>query len=175
MAREERITADVTMLEMLTPPNLNLLWPIQGLSFIEIPEPEINQYRALYHAVGDEHYWVNRKRLTDLQLSALLYHPENYVTQLWKGDECIGFTEYHARHFPQIEIVFVGLVASETGKGLGRAMLSHTLQKIWDRNPSRVIIETNTLDHPSALPLYQKIGFRPYNQKRVSIKNSVQL
>ena len=172
MAREERITADVTMLEMLAPPNLNLLWPIRGLSFIEIPEPEIGQYRTLYHAVGDHHFWVNRKRLTDGQLSALLYHPENYVTQLWKGDKCIGFTEYHARHFPQMEIVFVGLVASEIGKGLGRAMLSHTLQKIWHRNPTRVIIETNTLDHSSALPLYQKIGFRPYKRKRVSIKNT---
>ena len=171
MMREEKITADVTMLEMLAPPALNLTWPANGLSFIDITEPEIDQYRALYHAVGDAHFWVNRKRLTDGQLRALLYHPENYVTQLWKGDKCIGFTEYHARHFPQMEIVFVGLVASETGKGLGRAMLSHTLHKIWHRNPSRVIIETNTLDHPSALPLYQKIGFRPYGRKKVSIKN----
>ncbi len=172
MVREERITADVTMLEMLSPPKLNLTWPISGLAFIETPEPEIKQYRAMYHAVGDNHFWVNRKRLTDGQLGALLYHPENYVTQLWKDNECIGFTEYHARHFPQMEIVFVGLLASETGKGLGRAMLSHTLQKIWNRNPTRVIIETNTLDHPSALPLYQKIGFKPYKRKRVSIKNS---
>ena len=93
MAREEKITADVTMLEMLSPPKLNLKWPISGLAFIETPEPEIKQYRAIYHAVGDNHFWVNRKRLTDGQLGALLYHPENYVTQLLKDnldDEPIG-------------------------------------------------------------------------------------
>ncbi len=88
---------------------------------------------------------------------ALLYHPENYVTQLWKDNECIGFTEYHARHFPQMEIVFVGLVA-EQKRTFGRLCHLTPYKKYGTATP-HVIIETNTLDHLSALPLYQKNRF----------------
>lgn len=167
-----KITTHVTMLEMLAPPAPYRSRPENGLVFEETPEPDIREYRELYHEVGHRHHWVNRKKLSDGQLAALLHHPENHVTRVWKNGKCIGFTEYHARHYPQMEIVFVGLIASETGKGYGGAVLAHTLEKIWERNPSRVTIETNTLDHPSALYLYQKFGFSPYRKKTVTLKNA---
>ena len=31
--------------------------------------------------------------------------------------------------------------------------------------PQRITVNTNTLDHPKALPLYQRLGFEPYRQE----------
>ena len=48
-------------------------------------------------------------------------------------------------------------------------MMAHCLNHIKSLNPKRVIIQTCTLDHPSALRLYQKLGFAAYNRKQVEI------
>ncbi|TIX52655.1 MAG: GNAT family N-acetyltransferase, partial [Mesorhizobium sp.] len=36
----------------------------------------------------------------------------------------------------------------------------------WSHGPRRVTVQTCTLDHPAALPLYQKLGFAPVAQKK---------
>ena len=168
---KKTIETEVTFLEMTFPPVLETRWPEPDLSFEEIPFPDIDSYRTLYHQVGEPHYWVNRRHLTRKQLTALLHHPENRGYYLRRAGALIGFTEVNARRFPQMEIVFVGLIPTETGKGLGRAILMETLKQIWERQPQRVIIETNTLDHPAAMTLYQQVGFAPYDSRTVVIQD----
>jgi hypothetical protein len=48
-------------------------------------------------------------------------------------------------------------------------MLERVIDYIYTRAPSRIIIQTCTLDHPSALPLYQRRGFTPVGRKQVTI------
>ena len=88
---------------------------------------------------------------------------------LYRGLKAIGFVELNLRFFPEIEIVFVGLVRVELGLGLGKKLVHAALHEILKNNPKRVIIQTCTLDHPRALPLYQRFGFRPYDRKEVVI------
>ena len=50
------------------------------------------------------------------------------------------------------------------GLGLGRWFLLQAIEAAWNLNPLKVTVNTCTLDHPAALPLYQKLGFVPVNQ-----------
>jgi hypothetical protein len=47
------------------------------------------------------------------------------------------------------------------GLGLSRWFLGCAIRTAWEVKPDVVSIETCTLDHPAALPLYQKMGFMP--------------
>jgi hypothetical protein len=51
------------------------------------------------------------------------------------------------------------------GKRLGYFFLYHTCLNAWLEPISRLTINTCTLDHPRALPLYQRLGFRPYDRQ----------
>ncbi len=161
----------VTHLEM-TPPFLpakpDVGWP-DDLSFARETDISVAAYRGLYDDVGRQWHWVNRRLLTDRQLSAIIHHPATEIFTLKRLDQPIGFVELNFKLFPQVEIVFVGLVAKAIGEGLGSLMLQQAISYIYSRAPSRVIIQTCTLDHPAALPLYQRYGFTPIGRKQVTI------
>jgi len=161
----------VTHLEMV-PPFLpaapDACWP-DGISFTRETDISLAAYRALYDDVGRQWHWVNRRLLTDRQLSAIIHHPATEIFTLKRRDRAIGFVELNFKLFPQVEIVFVGLVNDAIGKGLGSQMLQQAISYIYSRAPSRIIIQTCTLDHPSALPLYQSFGFTPVGRKQVTI------
>ena len=45
------------------------------------------------------------------------------------------------------------------GRGLGKFFLSEAIFAAWAHKPEKVGIETNTLDSPRAIIMYQKAGF----------------
>ena len=163
----------VTHLEMI-PPFLPAApdsgWP-DGLAFARETDISVAAYRALYDDVGRQWHWVNRRVLTNRQLSAIIHHPATEIFTLKARDRAIGFVELNFKLFPQVEIVFVGLVADAIGEGLGSLMLQRAISYIYSRAPSRIIIQTCTLDHPAALPLYQRYGFTPIGRKQVTIND----
>ena len=66
----------------------------------------------------------------------------------------------------QVELAYFGLLPSFVGRGVGGALLTEAIRRAWALGPQRVWVHTCTLDHPAALPNYQKRGFRIYDQKR---------
>ena len=63
----------------------------------------------------------------------------------------------------------LGLLAG--GYFLGFSLTQLPLGTWLDRHgPRRVIVQTCTLDHPAALPLYQKLGFSPVGQKKEHVR-----
>ena len=44
-------------------------------------------------------------------------------------------------------------------------LLTWAIDTAWSHGPERVWVNTNTLDHAKALPLYQRCGFQPYKQE----------
>lgn len=166
-----RLQTIVTHLEMAAPlavAESAVTWP-EGVSFLPERNMAVADYRALYDKVGRKWHWVNRRHLTDKQLAALIHHPATDIFVLRQNGEALGYIELNSKLFPQIEIVFVGVVEDAIGRGFGPMMMRHALQHIKQRDPKRVIIQTCTLDHPSALKLYQKLGFSAYNRKQVEI------
>lgn len=145
-----------------------VIWP-DGLSWRKVDHMPLDDYRRLYDEVGRDWHWVNRRHLSDKHLAGIIHHPASAIFVLYRGLKPIGFVELNSRLFPEIEIVFVGLVQVELGLGLGKRMFQAALEEIFRLNAKRIIIQTCTLDHPRALPLYQRFGMRAYDRKQVVI------
>ena len=68
-----------------------------------------------------------------------------------------------------IDLAYFGLMPHCVGHGLGRYLLTAAIEQAWSYAPERLTVNTNTMDHPRALPLYQKLGFLPYRQEEQEI------
>ena len=70
-------------------------------------------------------------------------------------------------HLPDdVELAYFGMMEQAIGQGIGRWFLGAAIEAAWRTGPKTVTVQTCTLDHPAALPLYQKLGFSPVGQKR---------
>ena len=154
----------VTFLEMRAEPLLQVAPPAnQKLMLMRAETPSVGFYRYLYDAVGRNFHWLDRKRLSDLELEAIVRDERVEVWVAYVGGQPAGFFEVDAREAPgDVELMYLGLLPEFHGLGLGKWLLAEAIRACWDRKPERVIVETCTLDGPAALPLYQKFGFTPY-------------
>ncbi|WP_284223807.1 GNAT family N-acetyltransferase, partial [Brevundimonas denitrificans] len=81
-----------------------------------------------------------------------------------------GYAELDFRKFPSVvDLAYFGIMPEFIGMKLGPYLLNWAIEQAWRRNPDLVTVNTCTLDHPKALPLYQRFGFTPYRQREVLI------
>lgn len=150
------------MFERPQQPNLPLPSPLLALQSME---PTVSFYRYLYAAVGGTWKWLDRARWSDQQLLRELRRPELELWVLYHAGTPAGYCELI--HTPgEVNVSYFGLMPEFLGKGLGRLWLGWTLHQAWRDDPKRVWLHTCDLDHPAALPLYQKLGLRPYKEVR---------
>jgi GNAT superfamily N-acetyltransferase len=71
---------------------------------------------------------------------------------------------------PSAELSYFGLMPDFIGRGLGTWLLGTAIETAWARPIERLWVHTNTLDHPRALPNYQRQGFTPYAQEKSLIE-----
>jgi ribosomal protein S18 acetylase RimI-like enzyme len=77
--------------------------------------------------------------------------------------EAAGLCEINKSDVLGSEIVYFGLSPAFQGRGLGPYLLDFALRKHWRTNsPHRVWLHTDTGDHPRALALYKRVGFRVF-------------
>ncbi len=157
-------TVNVTFLEMGGAPRLPARPAPCDLHIAPAANIPVHFYRYLYEVIGQDYMWVNRARLDDRQLSRIIHHADTEVDVLYSSGAPVGFAEMCYRHYPDVELVHFGLIPEATGHGFGRHFLTETIARIWSRCPNRLHVQTSTLDHPAALGLYQKCGFRPFQK-----------
>lgn len=174
--RAPRVRADgrfdvtVTFLEMPARPTRPPARPPSGpkLTLLRAEQPPVHFYRYLYDTIGRDWFWIERKRLTDAALAEIIGHPEVHVYLLLVGGVPAGLGEIDYRPLPgHAAIAYFGLIPDFVGRGLGRFFLEWTIDAAWSRGPEKVILNTCDLDHPGALPLYQKCGFVAVAQKEI--------
>ena len=136
--------------------------PRRPAALMRAVDPPVHFYRYLYALVGDPYNWVSRKRLDDEELAALIKHEDVHIYVLYVDGAPAGFAELDNRQREIADIKFFGLAPDFIGQGLGRYFLINTIENAWGLGPERIRLETCTLDHPAALPLYQKLGFAPF-------------
>lgn len=161
-----QLAAVVTYLEMRQPADLPE--PAAGFAIERLATPDLDRYRRVFRAVGEDWLWFSRLRLSDAELAAILGHPEVDVFLLQAEGRDEGIAELDRRAFPDIEITFFGVTTRLIGRGAGRTLMRHALSAAWAHTPARVFLHTCTLDHPKALTFYQRAGFRAY-RRRVEI------
>jgi GNAT superfamily N-acetyltransferase len=126
-------------------------------------------YRYLYDRVGEAWLWYERRALSDQALAAIVDDERVEIYVLYVDGVPAGYFELDRREVPDIELVYFGLMPEFIGRRLGPYLLSSAIDLAWTYEPRRLWVNTNTLDHPKALPLYQRFGFVPYKREDTSI------
>lgn len=152
----------VTHLEMRARPARVAMPSGPRLALMRAPSIPVAYYRWLYEQVGRPHHWQMRRGLDDAALSAAIHGAEVEIAVLYCDGAPAGFFELGLAGLPEaVEIVYFGLLPDFQGRGLARFFLSEAIQAAFAHDPEKVTLQTNTLDSPRALVLYQKAGFRP--------------
>jgi len=123
----------------------------------------VELYRSLYRGVGENWQWVDRRDWTDDEIRAHLSRPEISLFVARQAGRLAGF--YELRRVPEdssIELAYFGLLPNETGKGLGKHLLSMAVREAFSLGARRVWVHTCSLDHPASLPNYVARGFVPF-------------
>ncbi|HLT01014.1 MAG TPA: GNAT family N-acetyltransferase [Geminicoccaceae bacterium] len=155
----------VTYLEMTAPPTgAPRPAPRGDLEIRRARQPTVSFYRYLYAAVGEPWTWAVRRWLSDAEVAAIIRDPEVEVNVLWAGGVPAGYAELDRRAPPDVELAYFGLMPEFIGQGLGAYLLDWTIRHAWRSRPRRLWLHTCDLDHPRALEVYQRAGFRIYDR-----------
>lgn len=156
----KRVEVTITYLEQAERPVLPApQQPKARLAILRAENPPVHYYRYLYRLVGDPYNWVSRRRVDDETLKKIIHDPSVYIYVLYVDGVPGGFAEIDARGGNVHEIKFFGLAPDFIGRGVGRYFLTNVIDLAWSHGPKRLRLETCSLDHPAALPLYQRMGF----------------
>jgi GNAT superfamily N-acetyltransferase len=139
--------------------------PRAGIDVVHSKKPTLAWYRFLYDAVGRNYDWTSRKKLSDVELAAIVHDPKDEIHVLLVDGVPAGFVELDRRVEGEIEITQFGLISEFIGQGLGQYFLRWAIYKAWSYGPRRIWLHTCSNDHPAALPNYLKAGFALYKEE----------
>ena len=166
-----RIPMVVTFLEMTAKPAaLPPPTPRGKVAMLRAGHPPVHFYRYLYNTIGEPYFWVERRKLSDEALAALIQHPDVELYVLYLDGSPAGMAELDMRDPVTGQLAYFGLMPEAVGKRLGYFFLYHAVMNAWAKPISKLLVNTCTLDHPRALPLYQRMGFVPYSREDRSVE-----
>ena len=150
--------ATVWFLEMHSPPAFAPADKPEAV-FVLLPKPlTAVQYKYYYYHVGFQYNWLDRLVMTEDELLQKINDSrvEIYVMQVNGKDA--GYAEFLFTG-DYTEIVYFGLFPDFVGKGYGKFFLHWVVTKAWAYNPKWIQLNTCSLDHENALPVYKSLGF----------------
>jgi GNAT superfamily N-acetyltransferase len=165
----DTIDITVTYLEMTTPPLNAPSAANDEAQILLVERPTVSFYRYLYETVGEAYLWYERRGLDDETLRRIIHDPGVALYVLYVGGVPAGYSELDGRRHPDVELSYFGLIPEFLGRGLGPYLLRRTIAEAWARKPSRLWVHTCTLDHPSAMDIYRRAGFKPYRREKRTI------
>jgi len=164
----ETIAYTVTFLEMTHRPTAPLP-PVPvgpSLALVAASSPPAEYFLFLYRAVGAEYEWTDWLDRPREDLDAMLAAPEVSLFTLIVDGVPGGFFLLDAREAGVCDLAYFGLAAWATGRRLGAWLLGTAIDAGWDLpGVEKMTVNTNTLDHPRALALYQRMGFAPVRRE----------
>lgn len=138
--------------------------PVSALVAAE--QPPVWYFLCLYDAVGAEYEWTDQHLRPVNELEAFLADPAVTLYTFVRSGWPHGFFVLDGRRPGAVDLAYFGLVPEAIGQGLGFFLLGTAVHMAWDRpGTERLTVNTNSLDHPRALPLYQKAGFVPVRRE----------
>lgn len=134
-----------------------------GTTLVQPDLADLQTFKQLYHAIGDPWLWFGRLQKSDQTMRSILTAPTTTLRYLLDASaQPIGLFEAQQQGDDTLEVSYFGLVPSATGKRIGRALLEQGLAAAWTPAIIKIWLHTCTFDSPSALPFYQKAGFKPF-------------
>lgn len=161
----KRVPMVVTFLKMRGKPSaLPPPQPKGKVAILKAAEPPVHFYRYLYDTVGGPYLWVDRKKIDDAALAEIIHDPSVELFVLYADGNPAGMAEIDLRKKDVGKIAYFGLVPDYIGRRLGYYFLYHSVMNAWCHPIESLLVNTCSLDHPRALPLYQRMGFVPYSR-----------
>ncbi|MEX2298780.1 MAG: GNAT family acetyltransferase [Dongiaceae bacterium] len=165
-----KIPVVITYLEMTQKPaHETLPMPPGKVALLRAEHMPIAMFRYLYGAVGGPWFWWERCLMSDEEIATIIHDPQVELYLLHVDGCPAGYAEIDRRKDGIVNINHLGLLPDFIGRGYGQFLLRQSIETAWMTDPERVTVDTCTLDHPGALPAYQRAGFTPYAQKRMEI------
>lgn len=164
----ERVEYVVTYLEMEARPGYPRPHVPSGAAsaLISSDRPPLWWFLTLYDTVGSAYEWTDQRTLPRAEVEAFLADPDVGLFTLMRAGWPHGFFVLDGRTRGVVDLTYFGLVPQVIGQALGRFLIQTAVHMAWDRpGTARVTVNTNSLDHPRALPLYQKAGFAPVRRE----------
>lgn len=161
------IETTVTYLEMLKQPTRPTVPAPSGLrlGLQRAENPTVSFYRYLYNSIGAPWAWVNQRLKTDEEVAATIQDEKVELYVLTVGGVPAGMVQLDRREADVVDLAYFGLMPEFIGSGLGGYLLNWGIDQAWSSSPGKVTVNTCDLDHPRALPLYQKMGFQPVRRE----------
>lgn len=157
----------IVFLEMeRPPPRPPRPQPRRDLAIRRLERPAPARYLGLYRAVGGAHDWTDRLLWPPQRLAATIHDAAVEIHLLEAGGVPAGFAELDFRRRPVAELALFGLLPAFVGQGLGGYFLDWALASLWRQGIAKVLVDTNDRDHPRALALYRRAGFREVARAR---------
>jgi len=135
------------------------------VALMRAERPTVSFYRYLYNTVGERWLWWERRALDDAALTRIIHNDHVEVYVLYVDGVPAGFFELDRRHDEVVDLAFFGIMPAFIGRGFGTYLLGAAIDTAWSHGPRKVTVNTCTLDHPRALPLYQRFGFTPVRRE----------
>jgi GNAT superfamily N-acetyltransferase len=156
-----KIVSAVTCLEMRERPSRAEAAAPAGLALTRLVSPDLDAYRSLFRAIGEDWLWSSRLERSDEALRALTDDPLVEIYVLSRADVQIGLLELDFRQAGDCELVFLGVIGEAIGTGAGSFLMERALSIAWSHPIERFWLHTCHLDHLYALDFYQRFGFKP--------------
>ena len=157
----------ITYLEMDSRPFFSYpILPIKGGSLLEVTNISLWYFLSIYKEIGYRYEWTDLlKQNAKITCEFLKNKNVSFFSLLNKGNPA-GFFILDYRVNKVCELSYIGLTDENLGKGLGSYIFKTAILTAWDkRRILKLKVNTCTLDHKNALPLYQKLGFKPISYK----------
>jgi GNAT superfamily N-acetyltransferase len=170
--KPQTVDTVVTFLEMSSDPHCHVHPPANmRVALMHVENVPVHYYRYLYDTVGDGHHWVDRRKLGDDALSKEIHGEGIDLFVAYVDGAPAGYFELDSRREANcVWLAYFGVMGDYQGRGLGKWLLSEAITTAWAKEPESVKVETCTLDHPQALPLYQRMGFTPYERREKTME-----
>jgi ribosomal protein S18 acetylase RimI-like enzyme len=145
--------------------------PLAKLALLRAERCTVSFYRYLYNTVGEPWIWYLRRLWSDEKLGDHLGRPEIEVFVLYATGVPAGYYELERAANGDTELCYFGLIPDFIGSGLGLYFLQAAVDNAWLGSTRRLWVHTSTFDHPRALGLYQRAGFRVYSRESVRFED----
>lgn len=116
----KQVTSVITYLEMHNRPTRPTpQCPVKNLTLLRTENIPLHFYRYLYHEVGKDYVWVDRKKMADEDVTAIIHDPLVDVYAPLVGGCPAGIIELDFRIKGRGELSFFGLMPEFVGLKLG--------------------------------------------------------
>ncbi|MGL5138458.1 MAG: GNAT family N-acetyltransferase [Beijerinckiaceae bacterium] len=159
-----KIANAVTWLEMRRPETRGASFP-EGVALTPLAPGDLQTFLDVFVKVGLDWLWAGFLALPHDQRIAMLTNPDVETRILRRDGHPVGLLQTELdRASGDLEVVYVGVVATEFGKGLGAQLLAAAVDRAAELSAPRLWLHTCNFDHPAAVAFYRREGFRIYAQ-----------